>query len=106
MGRWFGAWTRADDDVLGGLLREMMPRRTPGWSMVRGEAEIVLRPPERALGKFSVMIETRGGFRIHFFDRALNHWAEDHTVPAGPDAVAELLAWAQALAAGRAPSVG
>jgi hypothetical protein len=106
MGRWFGAWTRADEELLGGLLREMLALRPPGWSVVRGENEIVLRAPDRALGKFSVMIDTRGGFRIHFFDRALNHWAEGRTFAAGPDAAAELVAWAQALAAGRAPSTG
>jgi hypothetical protein len=98
-------WTRADEDVLRGLLAEMKARKAAGWSVVLGPKELVLRPPARSLGKFSVTI-TRGGFRIHFFDRSLNHWKGDYTVPPGPGAAAELLAWAEALVAGRAASAG
>lgn len=104
MPRWMREWTRADEDVLRGLMAEIKARKAAGWSVVLGPKELVLRPPVRALGKFAVMTATRDGFWIHFFDRALNHWADDHTIPAGPAAAAELLAWAEGVVAGRAAS--
>jgi hypothetical protein len=105
MTRWMRTWTRADEDVLRGLMAEMKARKAAGWSVVLGPKELVLRPPVRTLGKFAVSM-SRDGFWIHFFDRSLNHWADSHTVPVGPAAAAELLAWAEGVVAGRAASAG
>lgn len=105
MARWLREWARADEDVLRGLMREMMRIKPRGWSLVPGAKQVVLRPPAREIGKFTVM-HLRDEFRIHFFDRSLNHWAEGATITPGPDAAAELLAWAEAVAAGRAASAG
>jgi hypothetical protein len=106
MAKWIRPWTRADEEVLRELLAEMKRRKPAGWSVVLGPKELVLRPPDRERGKFAVMTGTRDGFWIHFFDRSLNHWQGDHTVPAGPDAAAQLLAWAAARVGDGAASAG
>ena len=105
MARWLREWTRADEDVLRGLMREMKRIKPRGWSLVPGAKQLVLRPPAREAGKFTVM-HLRDGFWIHFFDRSLDHWTESATIAPGASAPAELLAWAEAVAAGRAASAG
>jgi hypothetical protein len=95
-------WTHVEEDALRRLLAEMKRRKAAGWSVVLGARELVLRPPARELGKFAVLTRTPGGFWIHFFDRTRNRWAEGgRAVADTPDAAAELLAWAEALVAGR-----
>lgn len=102
MARGMRPWTHVEEDALRGLLAEMKRRKAAGWSVVLGPRELVLRPPARELGKFAVRTRTAGGFRIQFFDRAVNHWTQGgHAAADTPDAAAELLAWAEALVAGR-----
>lgn len=82
--------------ILRALLNELLARKPRGWSAVMSTGELVLRPPDRARGRFSIQF-SRDELRIAFFDRALNHWAASRYVQRGPDAAEEPISWAHAL---------
>jgi hypothetical protein len=73
------------------LAHDLRKLRPPGWSVtVRGNSEVVVRPQERGLGKFSI---TPGpeSWDLAFFSRALNHWSFWISVRALPNAANTLL---------------
>jgi hypothetical protein len=98
--RVYASWTAAEADAMRRLLEDLRRRKGRGWSVVLGHDELVIRAPARELGKFSVTV-WRGELRIGFHDRGLNHWADWHRLPAGPDVASAVLAWVEAVAAGR-----
>lgn len=113
MANWAGEPGPEGRAALDALLAGLLEEKGRGWSAVRGTNEVVLRPPDRGLGKFGV---TRRGesFRIAFFDRRSGTWTQSTTVPGGADAPATLLAWAASIVqsaggehpAGSDPGVG
>jgi hypothetical protein len=52
-------------------LREIKPR---GWSVVFSENEVVVRPEDRTIGKFSITAVRKDQFSAAFFSRELNIW--------------------------------
>jgi hypothetical protein len=73
--------------------------RPDGWSVVQGDRELVMRPAERALGKFSVTVSpARPGFKfcLMFFSRSLNHWDGHEYYDPAQDNAAAMVDWALA----------
>lgn len=93
---WIEEWRPADHAAMRALMGALKEGKPRGWSVVIGQNELVLRPADRALGRFGITRTGRNHLRIAFHDRALNHWNGSHEVPVDdPDAAAELLSWAR-----------
>ena len=45
-----------------------------GWSVIFSENEVVVRPEDRTIGKFSITSVRDGEFSVAFFSRELNIW--------------------------------
>jgi hypothetical protein len=58
------------------LFHALLHARPNGWSVVRGLAEIVIRPVNRSAGKISVSITPTRGDEVTaaFFSRSRNRW--------------------------------
>ncbi len=52
-------------------LRQIKPER---WSIVFGKDQVVVRPQDRTIGKFSIIYLRHNIFTVGFFSRELNIW--------------------------------
>jgi hypothetical protein len=82
--------------ILRVLLDGLLARKPRGWSVVMGTDRLVLRPPDRARGKFGIRF-SGDQLWIAFFDRARNGWAASRYVERNPDAAENLMSWARAV---------
>jgi hypothetical protein len=82
--------------ILRGLLDGLLARKPRGWSVVMGTGELVLRPPDRARGKFGIRF-SGDQLWIAFFALPLNRWCASRYVEWNPNAAEELMSWALAV---------
>jgi hypothetical protein len=75
LARWVDQLTSEEEGFLTSLFGKLKRLKPRGWSVVKGAREIVLRPADRLLGKFSVICWSRGRVYVTFFSRSANHWA-------------------------------
>jgi hypothetical protein len=98
LARWTDELSAQERQVLDALHADLLAMKSAGWSVVRGLRELVIRPPDRAVGKVGLTL--RGG-TVHgaFFDGTRRIWTHrrDWAVSAGP--AAEILDWARAIIA-------
>ena len=93
-----GANDQSGAEALSSLFSELMLRRRQGWSVVRGQNDLAVRPPARETGRFRI-VWIGGEFSISFFDQKAGHWTGSTYVRPGPGAADELMGWAEAAVA-------
>src|SRR5215203_27506 len=71
-------------------LRQIKPE---GWSIVFGKDEVVARPKDRAIGKFSIVYLRHNIFTVGFFSRGLNIWNKRHDFAEGPNIASLIRDW-------------
>lgn len=72
------------------LAHDLRSRRYRGWSVtVSDENEIVVRPEDRSVGKFSITC-SQGEWQLAFFSRPLNQWSLYLDLPDSPDVAVTL----------------
>ncbi len=64
--------------------------------MVFSENELVIRPADRSIGKFSVSFSGAERFRVAFFSRGLNYWNKSAYFGESGNIVAETWNWMSA----------
>lgn len=90
MARWHDATDEQAQARLRQLARQLRQQRPRGWSVtISDENEIVVRPENRDLGKFSIT-QCPAGWTLAFFSRALGYWSLYTEVPGTADAAALL----------------
>lgn len=55
------------------LASDLRSIKSRGWSVVLSKNEVIARPPDRKLGKFSIMVIGKR-VCVSFFSRQLNFW--------------------------------
>jgi hypothetical protein len=77
MARWADNMSEIEAKVMHELYGQLISLKPNGWSVVQGDNELVMRPANRMLGKFSITISPKkSGFNycLSFFSPSLNHW--------------------------------
>jgi hypothetical protein len=76
-------------------------RRTKAekWSVVLSGNEIIVRPKDRTLGKFSITFGREDVCNVSFFSRALNYWNKGKYFHVNDSLAAEVKAWMESEAA-------
>jgi hypothetical protein len=64
-----------------------------GWSVIFSKNEVVVRPEDRTVGKFSITSVQDGRFSAAFFSRELNIWNKRKDFEANPSAAVRVKAW-------------
>jgi len=99
MARWADNPTTEEASVLASTFQALLRSKPRDWSIVQGDGELVLRPPQRRLGKFSITVATPGPavtLFVQFFSRRQGHWAGDRRLAASDmDAARSIMAWAE-----------
>ncbi|HEX5501200.1 MAG TPA: hypothetical protein VFW96_01175 [Thermomicrobiales bacterium] len=78
--------------VLKRLARDLRVTKPHGWSVVLGNDEVVVRPPDRTVGKFSIK-PGDGRFPTGFFSRGLNYWNKWAYFDDQPNVATEIWEW-------------
>ena len=81
------------------LLDQVVASKPPGWSAVLGDRELVVRPEDRSLGKFSVTISSPGAdpsFCLAFFSATQDRWDAREYFPLSGESAKPIVAWAVA----------
>ena len=80
MARWADYPTPTQANAMQSLFQLLMATKPHGWSVVRGDRELVIRPADRTVGKFSITT-FNDEFHVAFFSRQLNHWRGNRRYP-------------------------
>ena len=95
MVKWLGDLDEDELRRLDDLLGELLTARPAGWSVVRRDLnELSLRPPDRTIGKFSV-VPHNDELHVAFHSRTKGVWADRATFSSDPGVGARILEWAQ-----------
>lgn len=101
--------TSVEDAVLLGVLEGLSRLKPSGWSAVRGDRQLVLRPSERTLGKFRITMspsKPEPRFCVLFHSRSRSIWIACEYFPLTPASADGILAWARGCAEDEAKSRG
>ena len=88
--------TEAKLNALADHLREIKPQ---GWSVIFSENEVVVRPEDRTIGKFSITVVQEDQFCAAFFSRQLNIWNKRRYFEVNQGGAVRLKEWMQSEAA-------
>jgi hypothetical protein len=72
--KWQDPLNQQTETDLKKLADDLRVIKTQGWSVIFSENEVVVRPADRTIGKFSITSVRDGQFAAGFFSRALNIW--------------------------------
>jgi|SRR5215813_12588431 len=72
--KWQDALNEQTERTLESLANDLRAIKMQGWSVVFSENEVVVRPEDRMIGKFSLTSVREGEISIAFFSRELNIW--------------------------------
>jgi len=102
MARWASELSAEDAEHMSLLFRQLLRMKPRGWAVGRGHREIVIRPPERSLGKFGITLhrpdEGTPKLCAAFFSRCRNIWSERAYFAVGSEA-AGVVTWMQEVVA-------
>src|SRR5262245_20341888 len=76
--------------ILADDLRVIKPQ---GWSVIFSENEVVVRPKDRSIGKFSITSVGEEKLDVSFFSRELNIWNKASYFEANGSAAASIKEW-------------
>src|SRR5437879_3691113 len=74
------------------LFEDLKRSKPQGWSVVWGDRQIIVRPEDRELGKFSLTPSTSEQVYVCFFGRPENSWTAAEHFPASGSATS-ILTW-------------
>jgi len=72
--KWQDPLNQQTERTLKNLADDLRVIKLQGWSVIFSENEVVVRPRDRTIGKFSITSVRNGQFSIVFFSRKLNIW--------------------------------
>jgi hypothetical protein len=75
------------------LAHDLRMIKLQGWSVIFSQNEVVVRPEDRAIGKFSITSVREGQFSISFFSRELNIWNKRKNFEADASAAVRVKEW-------------
>src|SRR5438132_4363212 len=75
--------------ALHALFQDLKRQKPQGWSVVWGEAQIIVRPADRAVGKFFLAQSDAKDVYVSFFRHTANCWtdSESFNVQAGGEPI-------------------
>jgi len=71
---WKDPLSESVDAWLKNLAHDLRRIKADGWSVVFSSNEIIVRPKDRAAGKFSISVVADKRCAVSFFSRELNYW--------------------------------
>ena len=71
--KWQDNLSNYGETRLEGLADALRRDKSKGWSVIFSKNEVIIRPEDRSLGKFSIT-SVKGQFSVSFFSRELNVW--------------------------------
>ena len=83
--------------VLNRLFRLLKPLRPKGWSLVKSNERLILRPSDREVGKFEISkspSSIKPKYCMRFFSRSLNRWAGSEYFKPNSEDMGVLIRWA------------
>ena len=83
-------------DPLDALFRELLARKPAGWSVVQGADGLVIRAPDRRVGKARIRV-WRGTYSVMFHSRQQGIWTDSSTWPVSPGVAVPILAWVESV---------
>jgi len=98
MARWADHLSEEEEVLLLALLRRLVAEKPRGWSVIRGDRELILRPASRSVGKLSITVAVSRAeptCYVSFFSRSLNHWDGHEYFALSADSAGTILEWAQ-----------
>ena len=100
MARWADDLDEHEEQAMAAVLDRLVQLKPRNWSVVRGDREIVVRPEDRDLGKFSVTIYgSAPRLRGAFFSRSLGRWAASEHFSPDHEGAKAFLDWAEGVVA-------
>jgi hypothetical protein len=72
--KWQDTLNEQTERALTKLANDLGLIKMQGWSVIFSENEVVVRPEDRTIGKFSITSVRDGEFSVAFFSRELNIW--------------------------------
>ena len=73
--KWQDNLSHSSETRLEALAGDLRRIKSKGWSVVFSKNEIIVRPEDRSLGKFSIIL-VKEQFSVSFFSRELNIWSK------------------------------
>ena len=96
MARWADNLSSEEQAQLMALLRRLLSVKPTGWSCLGGDRELILRPGDRSLGKFSITVSVpTSRICMSYFSPSLGHWDGREYFPFVPDSAEAIVSWAQ-----------
>lgn len=98
MARWADYPSAEEASALSEAFDALLRATPQGWSVVRGDRELVLRPPQRHVGKFSITahtMDTQVVVRVAFFSQRRGHWAGQANIGNESDVAGSIMTWAE-----------
>jgi hypothetical protein len=93
MARYLDQLTATEDATLKLLCKTLKRAKPNGWSVVWRRNEISVRPPDRILGRFSIIFFEQRGFSVSFFSRAKGVWNKRYQFACKENVAAQVMHW-------------
>lgn len=91
--KWQDPLSQQMETKLKTLADDLRMIKLQGWSVIFGENEVVVRPEDRTIGKFSITSVRERQFCIGFFSRELNVWNKWKNFEANASAAVRVKEW-------------
>ena len=91
--KWQDPLSQQMETELKTLADDLRMIKLQGWSVIFSENEVVVRPEDRTIGKFSITSVREGQFSIGFFSRELNIWNKRKYFEANASATVRVKEW-------------
>ena len=91
--KWQDNLSQDSENKLAALADALREIKSKGWSVVFSENEVIVRPKDRSVGKFSITSVKEGQFVTSFFSRELNIWNKRADFADIPSAAVSIRDW-------------
>src|SRR5262245_8241068 len=91
--KWQDPLNEQTESALRNLANDLRVIKMQGWSVIFSENEVVVRPEDRTIGKFSITSTRDGRFSAGFFSRELNIWNKRKYFEANGSAAGSVKEW-------------
>jgi hypothetical protein len=90
--KWQDPLSNQMDEKLKMLARDLRAIKPRGWSVIFSKNEVIARPENRTIGKFSITLVMEH-FSVAFFSRELNYWNKWENFEVNDSAAAKVKEW-------------
>lgn len=97
--KWQNPLSQQTESELKTLADDLRIIKLQGWSVIFSENEVVVRPEDRTIGKFSITSVREGQFSAGFFSRELNVWNKRKYFEVNASAAVRVKEWMESEAA-------